>query len=331
MPAYDKVAWQYAFEFEGVLCRLRWTKSGVKLTVWMPEGSRSANAVSAEIERRLMSAAQRVYQIAVSPEVKRQQGLNCVVVVNQYSRYRGMVDYFLDQLSKNRADGPPAVEVESDGQDDTAISAVVGGVRQAQGDAQHRRELGYLATALLAAYFAYIHHALVILAAFSPRALQEDFSLMELLGARWAGQFDVAYPPPHAGDVGRAKSDLRHIAAQYRNPLLHGGGGRPSDGMFVEWAPGRWTLVSETGEPTDQFMLWQPALSETEIDDILARINRIDDSLAVHPFFPGQGWRATSDRKLSGAHFLHLSEAKSTHSQLQPTAPSMTRLTGIDS
>lgn len=73
--------------------------------------------------------------------------------------------------------------------------------------------------------------------------------------------------------------------------------------MFVELARGRSILVTEDGEPTDQFMLWQPALSDAEIDDDLARISRVDQAFEEHPHFPWvrAGFQADFHPKRSGA------------------------------
>ncbi|WBM79888.1 hypothetical protein KIV56_17230 [Cryobacterium breve] len=289
VPTADRIGWDFAFEFQKTPCRLRWLKSGLWLKLWLPEGGKvSAVQVSNEIERRLSRASMSVYQKAILPLVRNEMVRNQVTVVNQFPRYRGMVDYFIGQLQELRAAGPPQRKHEPvDDADETPLSRIEASMSQVLIDVQHSREEAYVGTALLAAYFAYAQHVLVILTAFSPRALEERFSIVALLEAQWSEQFDIAFPPPYQGNIGRAKSDLSRLARNYRNPLLHGGGGRSADGMFVSWAPGRSVLVTDDGEPTSQFMLWQASLSSAELVDILARIERIDEAFEEHPFF---GW-----------------------------------------
>jgi hypothetical protein len=84
--------------------------------------------------------------------------------------------------------------------------------------------------------------------------------------------------------------------------------------MFVELARGRSILVTEDGEPTDQFMLWQPALSDAEIDDDLARISRVDQAFEEHPHFPWvrAGFQADFHPKRSGAAWTRSNAARST-------------------
>lgn len=38
LPAHDKTAWKFAFEFQGVQCRLRLGKFGLRLSFWLREG-----------------------------------------------------------------------------------------------------------------------------------------------------------------------------------------------------------------------------------------------------------------------------------------------------
>ena len=86
--------------------------------------------------------------------------------------------------------------------------------------AWHASELAYLGTALVAAYFAYIQHALVILSAFSPRALEGGFSVTALLDAKWAEQFDTAFPPPHQGNgYAESRGEVDEGVWAYASPV----------------------------------------------------------------------------------------------------------------
>ncbi|MFF0610759.1 hypothetical protein ACFYUD_19040 [Nocardia tengchongensis] len=57
--------------------------------------------------------------------------------------------------------------------------------------------------------------------------------------------------------------------------------------MSVEWAPGHHTIVTVRGKFTDQFMLWQPALTADEATEILAKVDRIEQWFRSLPYF---GW-----------------------------------------
>ena len=289
---FDRFGWDFGFQYLETRCRLRWQKSGLKLSFWLPEEDDvQAERFGMDVERRLTKAAAIVYRRAIRARVEEELANNRVAVVNQYVRYRGMVDYFISQIENNRAAGPSATRTEPSeepsedfsGQVDVDIAEIV---RNVVSNVKHDREIGYLAIALVAGYFAYIQHVLVGLSAFSPRALDAQFSVRELMASSWAEQFDFAFPTPQHGDIGRAKSGLHKIADHYRNPILHGGGGRPADGMFVQWAAGRSILVTEDSEPSSLFMLWRPAISQSDIEEILSEIAKIDRALESHPYFP---------------------------------------------
>lgn len=282
--AYEKVAWIREFDFNGRTGRLQWGKSGVRLDVLADGGGpEEGETFGQEVERRLTAAATSFYQRAIYPRVQRELRENRATVINQFARYRGAVDFHLAHLRQMREAGVPETRRARDGSAEASVLSVLEG---AMAESVHRRELAYVCTAVIATYFAYVQHALVVLSAFSRAALQPGFSLQVLLGAGWADQFDVAYPVPQEGQVSRAKLALNHIAKKYRGRLLHGGGGHPADGMVVEWAPGRRSLVSEDGKPTSQFMLWQAPLSAEEIDDVIERIGQVDEVLGGHPYFP---------------------------------------------
>lgn len=85
--------------------------------------------------------------------------------------------------------------------------------------------------------------------------------------------------------IAQLKKDIQALGTDFRNPLLHGGGGRPEDGLVVEWSAGRNVVVFEDKNPTDQYMLWRPALTEAQVRDLLERISRIDAKFETHPFF----------------------------------------------
>lgn len=229
--AYEKVAWILEFEFRGIPCRLLWGKSGLRLFLWVDGDAVDSDAIGKEIERRLTGAASSLYRRAIYSRVQRKLQENRATVINQFARYRGAVDYHVGHLVQIRRDGP---RVPQSGEGEPVVAALEALFRGVMADKRHQRELAYVCTAIIATYFAWVQHALVILAAFSPTSLKPHFSLQTLLDAAWADQFDAAFPPPHEAHMSRAKKDLKYLASNYRGRLLHGGGGHPSDGVVVE-------------------------------------------------------------------------------------------------
>ncbi|PPJ19896.1 hypothetical protein [Nocardia nova] len=294
MPIIEKTLWEVEFTYKSVPFTLMHTKFGVKLQSQIAGGPEvPVTSLSEELVDRLRSAVRNMRERVVEPQIVQQRRVNNVEIVNQHSRYQGLVLYFRKKL-EGAIDGaelsepePFRIEVSpSLGGGDLVhdLENVLSGVHR---DIERAHEIAYLATALLAGYFSMIQHRLILLTGFSPRVLDDDFSVDELLErSKWAEQFDAAMKGRGAEDDKVARSDLSYLAKTYRNSLLHGGGGRLSDGIIVEWAPGYRSIVTERGEFTDQFMLWQPAVTSHEARDILVRIDRIESWFNSLPYFP---------------------------------------------
>lgn len=282
-PPYDKTAWLYSFTLQGRLVRLRWTRNGLRLDLFRKDDLHHDDAADADrIARRLLSAARSFYRRVVEPQIEPRIAAGRAVVVNQVPRYRGMVDFHYRTIVDARMD------TTDDGMhapSEDRAEAVRRFFAAALQPTFHDREQSYRATALIAGYFSWVQHLLVVLTAFSPTALRDDFSLQTLLEAKWADQFDAAYPKPHDAVTAKLKADLTDLATEFRNPLLHGGGGRFEDGVVVEWAPGRHIMALNPDALTDQYMVLAPALTAAQVDDLLARIGRIDEAFQAHPFF----------------------------------------------
>lgn len=280
---YEQTAWLYSFTLNGRLCRLRWRRNGLRLDLFRTDDVKHNDAADADrIARRLLSAARSFYRRVVEPQIEPSIAAGHAIVVNQVPRYRGMVDFHYKEIVDAKVDATD--ENVHAGSEDLA-EAIRRLVASALQPRFHDREQSYRATALIAGYFSWVQHLLVVLTAFSPTALRDDFSLQTLLKAKWADQFDAAYPKPHDVVTAKLKADLTDLATEFRNPLLHGGGGRFEDGVVVEWAPGSQIMALNPDALTDQYMILAPALTAAQVDDLLTRIDRIDEAFEAHPFF----------------------------------------------
>lgn len=300
----DKALWELRFTFRTFPCLMWHGKTGIRLSVWMAaEDARQNQEVGGTVLGLLISSMKNIQAREVDPRILEQLKANNVDLVNQHGRYQGFVDYFQNKLTllleerRHLAPRHPAEERQrgvhpaSEDSVEAAIAAAAAAsirsaIRAQQELVNRDYEIAHMATAFVAGYFALIQHRLVLLTAFSPRALEPAFSVRDLLKMGWQDQFNLAVPPPESSAALAARQHLIHLATTYRNPLMHGGGGRPSDGMFVEWAPGYHSLANMNGGPTDQFMLWRAALSMEEAEDILSRIQVVEDWVRTLPYFP---------------------------------------------
>lgn len=286
-PAFDKTRWLYSFSLNGRSCRLRWTKSGIRLDLFGPQSDdHDEPADAAAIATRLLKAARSLYSRIVTPQLSPSIRAGRAVVLNQLPRYRGMVDFHRQTIERAKVANPLHVSGLATGKLEIseAIPQLFGSLL---GASFRERDQSYRATALIAGYFAWVQHLLVILSSFSPAVLKEGFSLEDLLTGQWAQQFDIAFPKPHDVGTARLKMELGDLAREFRNPLLHGGGGRFEDGVVVEWAPGHESIAIDTDALTDQYMLLRPSLTEEQIANLLRRVDSIDAGFEQHPFF---GW-----------------------------------------
>lgn len=279
---FDRFGWQLYFTDKSQRCSLRWTKRGIQLDLYEPASTQGNPADIAQgIERRLVKAAKQVYKRVITPRLNVLMTRGPVTIVNQYRRYRGMVDFFLREITQPASPIPRQKESTGDAMRDY-IAQVTHAAFEPFRLAEER---AYRATALVAAYFSWLQHLLIALTAFSPKALEPDFSLDRLLAAPWAEQFDLAFATPHNASTAKLKSELSSVAREFRNPLLHGGGGRHEDGVVVEWIDGQQIMALDPDATTDLYMLWQPSLSTEQVDDLATRIARIDELLQEHPYY----------------------------------------------
>lgn len=283
VPRYERYGWHFHFMVGNQRAGLRWTKRGINLDLYGPILSqRNPDVVASDIERRLVAGAKQIYRRVITPRLSSRIRSGDVTVINQYRRYRGMVDFYLQQM-EHPISGPVVSHEEQAGNSIEDVMAEA--LRAAFAPFRIAEERAHRATALVAGYFSWVQHLLITLSAFSPKALEPDFSVEVLLSASWAEQFDQAYPRPHDHATTQLKSHLSSLAREFRNPLLHGGGGRYEDGLVVEWAPGQHIMALDPDAATDLYMLWQPSLSTEQVDDLVARIALIDQALQAHPFF----------------------------------------------
>ncbi|WP_227983163.1 hypothetical protein [Nocardia spumae] len=295
MPVIEKTFWELSFSYKNFPCRLRHTRSGIKLTVRVEQehdmvAAPVSDARAREIGAKLGSAVKYLQIKVVEPGIAKQKADNNVRIVNQHDRYAGFVSYFrakldqsLDQIEES-PELPRSARAQGSESDLESDLMEIAGHMWAERDRRH--EVAYLATALLAGYFSLVQHRLVLLTGFSPAALESNFSVESLVGKEWWRQFESAALGRQNPRDNTALSDLHYLAKKYRNTLLHGGGGRLADGIFVEWAPGYHTIETERGVFNDQFMLWQPALTVDEARDITVKMDRIEAWFQTLPYFP---------------------------------------------
>lgn len=283
----DKISWDLRFAFKGLPCGLRLGKSGLKLSFCSKPDPAEGVADAELIVEKLKAGVRFLQNNVVAPLVQEQLAQNRVTVANQHDRQQAYVDYFTHKLrTLIHPTGTEMLE-ERTGQETDAIPAsaiyrVLDGMQREQ-DLVH--EISHCGIALVGGYFALVQYRLVLLSAFTIAALSPDFSLEKFREKKWREQFDSIFPDSQDAYAQQARKQLITLSNDYRNPLLHGGDGRPSEGTFVEWAPGYNVLVGSEKGATDQYMLWMPSLTKAQVTEILDGIELIDGWFHTLPYF----------------------------------------------
>lgn len=283
----DKILWDLRFTFKGLPCGLRLGKSGLKLSLCAKLDPAEAEADANEIVKKLKSGGEYLQTKVVAPLVEEQLTQNRVTIANQHGRQQAYVDYFIHKLrTLTDPTGTELLEERTGQEVDTSSASAINRVlerMQREKDLVH--EISHCGIALVGGYFALVQYRLVLLSAFTSAALSLDFSLANFREKNWKDQFNSVFPNPQDKDACKAKKQLVTLSKDYRNPLLHGGDGRPSDGTFVEWSPGYKVLVGSEEGVTDQYMLWMPSLTEAQVTEILKCIEEIEGWFLTLPYF----------------------------------------------
>ena len=283
LGAADKRLWEVRFAYKGRECLIFFGKSGLRLRVSGPEEDEAGRGLLVdEIHENLTKAMASVINHGVQPLIDLKLRTNDAVVVNQHARYLAMFEYFHGLLREMQLS---ELELEDQEPSDPLSGAVMSVFRNIFAKRAKEEKISHLAIATIAAYFSMLEHRFVLLAAFREEIVDHDFSLTTILGAGWREKFQFAFGRwPRESRIGHF-NELEYLAQTYRNPLLHGGGGGDIDGLVVEWMPNFQSVASARGKITDKYMLWTSAISVSEAEDILRRIDSLENWMTQIPAF----------------------------------------------
>jgi hypothetical protein len=284
LGAADKRLWEVRFAYKGRECLIFFGKSGVKLRVSVSEAEAGHEPLVDEIDDRLTKAIASVMEHGVQPLIDLKLRANDAVVVNQHARYLSMFEYFRGLLGEMQLSD---LELQDQEPTDPLSDAMTSVFRKIFATRAKEEKISHLAIATIAAYFSMLEHRFVLLAAFREDIVDLGFSLTTVLGAGWREKFRFAFEGLPRESNARHLEDLEYLAQTYRNPLLHGGGGGDIDGLVVQWLPNFRSAVSARGKISDKYMLWTSAISVSEAEDILLRIDSLETWMTA---LPGYAW-----------------------------------------
>ncbi|MFF1732011.1 hypothetical protein [Streptomyces sp. NPDC058247] len=205
----EKLAWEYAFKFDGVNCSLAHQKFGLRLYV---DSSQMPSVEDAENLResltKFLESAQRSLerrQLRQFADEQIRQGR--MTIRNQYRQLRDVYEYFQEGASLAFA-----------GQG-RMLSELPNGGRRFGVDTT---EGFYNTVAMVSAYFSMLEHTLVLLLPFRGFDPSEA-ALKDFIGSRWGNKFRQVFAVDTDSSAKKHFDALYRIAEEYRNTYGHGG------------------------------------------------------------------------------------------------------------
>lgn len=201
-----------------------------------------------------------------------------VTIENKFLRFDDAYRFFRERALEAYESPPPEPVVISMGPDGTPNG-------WSSQPFKPQREGGYLAGAMLDAYFSRLEHLLVLMLAFADFDPTTD-SLVRFVGLRWSDKwkrlFDVA-----ANESAKAAYDRLHrVKEGFRNPLAHGGFGKKGTSFFFH-ADGIGALPALLADHDVSFDLQITQVPQESYEQVCADFDSVDEFLGSSSLWAG--------------------------------------------
>lgn len=212
----EKVRWTVRFSVNGSPCAVELTKFGLKLYV-----RKGDPALYQRVSGQLGSALARLEK-RLEPMIEMQMRLGNVSLANRSSDFDARYRFFRDKAdvayrsSQRKVGSKPSGDSHTPGLD---ISQIVADLNRT---VRRSREGFFNSVAMVDAYFSYLEHRLVLLRAFTGRAVPEG-GVQSILMKRWDEKFAETLGAESAAEHGALLGRLRDLKERIRNPFAHGG------------------------------------------------------------------------------------------------------------
>lgn len=186
-----------------------------------------------------------------------------VTIENRHHHFRGAYSFFRDKARETYDSSPPEPIVIQRDEDGTPTG-------WSESPWQPQIEGGYLAGAMLEAYFSWLEHILVLVLPFIDFNPAEG-QLLRFVGAtwdeKWRSIFDLSTDP-----IAKQNYDLlKRLKESVRNPISHGGFGKKGTSFFfhVEGVGALPALLTKHGRSFEFMVSQVPGRTYQEICDQL--------------------------------------------------------------
>jgi hypothetical protein len=203
----EKMAWGIEAAYGDTAFAIQLEKFGLQL--YVPQAT---DTCAFEDIKRALQKCCAVAESYLMPEVSDRLLAARVTLRNQYHRFEDAYQFFRKASREAYAAPPP----------EPVVRETPRGTVTSSNPFLPRQEGGYLASAMLDAYFSKLEHVLVLLAAFSTLDV-ENGALQKLVGDRWDEKFKALFNVQTDQIAKRVYDDLKKIKEDLRNPASHGG------------------------------------------------------------------------------------------------------------
>lgn len=216
---FEKTAWVVFGEYDGWQFSVAHQKFGLRLYV---EGG-APPELEREIARRIRAAV-TVCERYLEPIAQAQAANGNITIDNHFHRFDGAYHFFRDSALKayTRAPQDPVVHRRDEHGRPTCTS---------WSPWEGQQEGGYLAAAMLDAYFSRLEHILILLLPFAEFDVGRD-SVVEFACSNWARKFKRIFDVSQQPEAKKHFAVLKTLKEQIRNRLSHGGMEKRGDSFY---------------------------------------------------------------------------------------------------
>jgi hypothetical protein len=269
----EKVQWWITAQFGDIPFEVSLQKFGLRLSV--PKG---LSAEAREVLVRRLKTAASLSELHLRDVAQQQIAAGNVTIENQYRYFDGAYRFFRDQARVAYDSPKPEPRVTH---------------RNAKGEPsgwvsepwKPLIEGGYLAGAMVDAYFSRLEHLLVLVLPFGLFA-PENGALVRFVGLTWDDKWREVFDLTNDMAAKRHYDQLRYIKESIRNPLSHGGFKKMGTSFFFHVA-GIGALPALLNEQTRSFEFFFTRVPPAGYDEVCSQLDAIDAFMAASSIAAG--------------------------------------------
>jgi len=259
---FEKLRWGISAQFRKVQFSVTLQQFGLHL--YIPVGT------SADMQKEIVRYLQKIAKLAencLRDQAKLQIEAGNVTIENQYHRFDGAYQFFRDR-AKLAYESPPAEPVPfSWGKDGKQTG-------WSQQPWKYQIEGGYLAAAMLDAYFSRLEHLLVLVLSFTDFEPSSN-GLVEFVGKKWGEKFQAIFDVRSDPDAARTFQQLQEMKEMVRNPMSHGGF-RKKGTSFLFHLEDVGALPGLLTKEPRSFELWITPVPQRTYEELCKQLDAVD-------------------------------------------------------